>query len=131
MKREIPQMLKQGGGIIVNMASILGFSADYGLSHYCASKHGILVLTKTAALEYASKNIRINAVCPDPIQTEILERAAPLIPNMYEMVIANTAMKRIGNTDEIAGAVLWLGSDASIFMTGKEMVLGDGQGIKP
>jgi len=129
MKKEIPQMLKQGGGIIVNTASILGFSADYGLSHYCASKHGILGLTKTAALEYASKNIRINAVCPGPIQTEILERAAPLIPNMYEMVIANTAMKRIGDPDEISGAVLWLCSDEASYMIGKEISIDGGQTI--
>lgn len=129
MKKEIPQMLKQGEGIIVNTASILGFSADYGLSHYCASKHGILGLTKTAALEYASKNIRINAVCPGPIQTEILERAAPLIPNMYEMVINNTAMKRIGDPDEIAGAVLWLCSDEASYMIGKEISIDGGQTI--
>jgi len=129
MKKEIPQMLKQGGGIIVNTASILGFSGEYGLSHYCASKHGILGLTKTAALEYAGKNIRINAVCPGPIQTEMIERAAPLIPNMYEMVINNTAMKRIGNPDEIAGAVLWLCSDEAAYMIGKEIAIDGGQTI--
>lgn len=129
MKHEINRMLKQGGGIIVNTSSILGFTADYGLSHYCASKHAILALTRTAALEYASKNIRINAVCPGPIQTEILERAAKYIPNMYDMVIANTAMKRIGDTDEISGIVLWLCSDEASYMIGKEISVDGGQSI--
>lgn len=129
MKKEIPQMLKQGGGIIVNTASILGFSAEYGLSHYCASKHAILGLTKTAALEYAPKNIRINAVCPGPIQTEMIEKAASFIPNMYKMVIGNTAMKRVGNPDEISGAVLWLCSDEASYMIGKEIAIDGGQTI--
>ena len=129
MKQEIPQMVKQGGGVIVNTGSILGFTADYGLSHYCASKHAIQALTKTAALEYASKNVRINAVCPGPIQTEILERASRCIPNMYDMVIANTAMKRVGETHEISEAVLWLCSDEASFMIGKEISIDGGQSI--
>jgi NAD(P)-dependent dehydrogenase (short-subunit alcohol dehydrogenase family) len=129
MKKEIPQMLKQGGGIIVNTASILGFSAEYGLSHYSASKHAILGLTKTAALEYAGRNIRINAVCPGPIQTEMIEKAASFIPNMYKMVIGNTAMKRIGDPDEVAGAVLWLCSDEAAYMIGKEIAIDGGQTI--
>lgn len=129
MKQEIKQMLARGGGVIVNTASILGFTADYGLSHYCASKHAILGLTRTAAYEYAKKNIRINAVCPGPIQTEILERASQFIPNMYEMVIANTAMKRIGEPREVSGIILWMCSDEASYMIGKEIVVDGGQSI--
>jgi NAD(P)-dependent dehydrogenase (short-subunit alcohol dehydrogenase family) len=130
MKGEITQMLKQGGGVIVNTASVLGFTGEAGLSHYCASKHGVLGLTKTAALEYARKNIRINAVCPGPILTEMLEGAVPFVPNMLDMAKSNTAMKRIGTPDEIAGAVLWLCSDEATFMIGKEIVVDGGQSVK-
>jgi NAD(P)-dependent dehydrogenase (short-subunit alcohol dehydrogenase family) len=126
MKQEIPQMLKQGGGIIVNTSSILGFTGEYGLTHYCASKHGILALTKTAALEYAPQNIRINAVCPGPIMTAMIENAVPFMPTMLELLKNGTAMKRLGSPDEVAGAVLWLCSDEASFMIGKEIVTDGG-----
>lgn len=129
MKKEINQMLKQGGGIIVNTASILGFSADSRLSYYCASKHGILGLTHCAALEYVKKNIRINAVCPGPILTEMIETCVPFVPSMLEMLKGNTAVKRLGAPDEIAGAVLWLCSDEASFMVGKEITLDGGYTI--
>jgi NAD(P)-dependent dehydrogenase (short-subunit alcohol dehydrogenase family) len=130
MKYEIEQMLKQGGGAIVNTASILGFHGEYGLSFYCASKHGILGLTKVAAMEYARKKIRVNAVCPGPIMTEMIESALPYVPSMLEKLKADTPMGRIGAPEEIAGAVLWLCSDAASFMTGKEIVISGGQGIR-
>jgi NAD(P)-dependent dehydrogenase (short-subunit alcohol dehydrogenase family) len=126
MKQEIPQMLKQGGGIIVNTSSILGFTGEYGLTHYCASKHGILALTKTAALEYAPQNIRINAVCPGPIMKAMIENAVPFMPTMLELLKNGTAMKRLGSPDEVAGAVLWLCSDEASFMIGKEIVTDGG-----
>jgi len=129
MKHEVLIMLKQGGGVIVNTASILGLMGEYGLASYCASKHGIIGLTKTAALEYAHKNIRINAVCPGPIRTEMLEAPMVHFPKMKDMLIAKTPMKRIGEPEEIAGAVLWLGSEESSFMTGKELVIAGGQGV--
>jgi NAD(P)-dependent dehydrogenase (short-subunit alcohol dehydrogenase family) len=129
MKQEIPQMLKQGGGIIVNTASILGFSGEYGLTHYCASKHGILGLTKTAALEYCNKNIRINAVCPGPIMTEMIENDVPFVPAMLDMLKNGTALKRLGKPEEIAGAVLWLCSDEAAFMIGKEIAIDGGYTI--
>jgi NAD(P)-dependent dehydrogenase (short-subunit alcohol dehydrogenase family) len=129
MKQEISQMLKQGGGVIVNTASVLGLTGEYGLASYCASKHGVIGLTKTAALEYAHKNIRINAVCPGPIRTEMLEAPMVHFSKMKEMLIAKTPMKRIGEPEEIAGAVLWLCSDESSFMTGKEVVVAGGQGV--
>lgn len=129
MKHELNVMLKQGGGVIVNTASILGMTGEYGLAGYCASKHGILGLTKTAALEYAHKNIRVNAVCPGPILTEMLEAPMARIPRMKEMLLAKTPMKRTAAPEEIAGAVLWLCSDESAFMTGKELVVAGGQGV--
>lgn len=129
MKHELDAMLKRGGGVIVNTASILGMTGEYGLAGYCASKHGILGLTKTAALEYAHKNIRVNAVCPGPIRTEMLETPMTHISQMKEMLLAKTPMRRTGEPEEIAGAVLWLCSDESAFMTGKELVVAGGQGV--
>jgi NAD(P)-dependent dehydrogenase (short-subunit alcohol dehydrogenase family) len=129
MKQEIRQMLKQGGGIIVNTASILGFSGESRLSHYCASKHAILGLTKTAALEYCHKNIRINTVCPGPILTDMIRDAVPFVPTMLDMLRDGTAMKRLGAPEEIAGAVLWLCSDEAAFMIGKEITLDGGYTI--
>jgi len=129
MKHELAIMIRQGGGVIVNTASILGMTGEYGLAAYCASKHGILGLTKTAALEYAGKNIRVNAVCPGPIRTEMLEGPMGRFPRMKEMLLAKTPMRRTGEPEEIAGAVLWLCSDASAFMTGKELAVAGGQGV--
>lgn len=129
MKQEISQMLKQGGGVIVNTSSILGFSGEYGLTHYCASKHAILGLTRTAALEYCGKNIRINAVCPGPIMTEMIETSVPFVPTMLDMLKNGTAMKRIGKSEEISGAVLWLCSDEAAFMIGREIAIDGGYTI--
>lgn len=130
MKREIQQMLKQGGGIIVNTSSILGFTGEYGLTQYCASKHGILALTRTAALEYARGNIRINAVCPGPIMTAMIENAVPFMPTMPDFLKEGTAMKRLGSPGEVSGAVLWLCSDEAAFMIGKELVVDGGYTIR-
>ena len=129
LKHEVSQMLKQGGGVIVNTASVLGLTGEYGLASYCASKHGIIGLTKTAALEYAHKNIRINAVCPGPIRTEMMEAPMAQFPKMKDMLLAKTPMRRMAEPEEIAGAVLWLCSGASSFMTGKELVVAGGQGV--
>lgn len=129
MKQEVTMMLKQGGGVIVNTASVLGVTGEYGLASYCASKHGIIGLTKTAALEYAHKNIRVNAVCPGPIRTEMMEAPMAQFPKMKDMLIAKTPMRRMAEPEEIAGAVLWLASGESSFMTGKELVVAGGQGV--
>lgn len=129
MKYEIEQMLKQGGGTIVNTASVLGFVGHLGLSLYCASKHAVIGLTRSAALEYIHKNIRINAVCPGPIRTEMLMSPQKYLPNLEELIIAETPMRRIGEPGEIAGAVLWLCSEESSFMVGKELVIAGGQSV--
>lgn len=126
MKHEIDIMKKQGGGVIINTASILGVVGDWGLSHYCASKHGSLGLAKTAALEYCKDNIRINTICPGPILTEMLEFALPFMPKMLDVMAAKTALRRIGQPEEIAGAALWLCTDEAAFMMGKEIAIDGG-----
>jgi NAD(P)-dependent dehydrogenase (short-subunit alcohol dehydrogenase family) len=130
MKHEIKQMLSQGGGVIVNTASIAGLATEVGMSIYCASKHGVMGLTKTAALEYAHKNIRVNAVCPGFIHTPMLEEPWQTNPAIKDFTLSQVPMKRFGKPEEIAGAILWLCSDEAAFMTGREMVIGGGQTLR-
>ena len=126
LKHEIQQMLKQGGGgAIVNMSSVAGLTGFAGAGTYIASKHGVLGLTKTAALEYAKAGIRINAVCPAVIETPMAERAFA-DPAIEKRVLAQHPIGRFGKPIEIAEAVLWLSSDKSSFMTGHEIVLDGG-----
>ncbi len=130
MKYEIPMMIKQGGGAIVNNSSIAGLRAEDGMSIYCASKHAVLGLTRGAALDYAHRNIRINAVCPGFIHTPMVEASWQQGPQIKEFTLNTIPMRRFGKPEEIAGAVLWMCSDAASFMTGKEMVIGGGQAIR-
>jgi len=125
MKYEIPQMLHQGGGTIVNTASAAGLVGTRGTSAYVASKHGVVGLTKTAALEYAQQGIRVNCVCPGAIQTPMTERAWS-DPARRARVIASEPVGRIGNPEEIAEAVVWLCSDAASFVTGHAMSVDGG-----
>ena len=131
LKYEIEQMLKQGGGVIVNTASTAGISGSPGAAIYSASKHGVLGLTKSAAADYATKNIRINAVCPGPIMTPMLEEGFIQRPPMREAYLSTVLMGRFGVPEEIAGAVLWLCSDEASFMTGYSMTIGGGQTVTP
>ncbi|MBI4767016.1 MAG: SDR family oxidoreductase [Deltaproteobacteria bacterium] len=131
LKQEIQQMLKQGGGAIVNTASTAGISGSPGSAIYSASKHGLLGLTKSAAADYATKNIRINAVCPGPIMTPMLEEGFIERPAMREAYLATVPMGRFGEPEEITGAVLWLCSDEASFMTGYSITIGGGQTITP
>jgi NAD(P)-dependent dehydrogenase (short-subunit alcohol dehydrogenase family) len=131
MKYEIEQMLKQGGGVIVNTASTAGISGSPGGAIYSASKHGVLGLTKSAAAEYATKNIRINAICPGPIMTPMLEEGFIQRPPLREAYLSTVPMGRFGMPEEIAGAVLWLCSNEASFMTGYSMTIGGGQTITP
>ncbi len=126
MKYEIPQMLKQGNGAIVNTASIAGLVGSLGLPAYCASKGGIIQLTKTAALEYATKGIRINAVCPGVIRTPMVEQATGGKPELEAQFTALEPVRRMGTPEEIAEAVVWLCSDAASFVTGHPMVVDGG-----
>lgn len=127
MKYEIPEMLKQGGGSIVNASSITGLVGLPGFPAYSASKGGIIQLTRTAALEYSKSNIRINAVCPGVIRTPLLQRFLQSAPGWSEAVLnAGTPIGRIGTPEEIAEVVLWLSSDAASFVTGLPMVADGG-----
>jgi NAD(P)-dependent dehydrogenase (short-subunit alcohol dehydrogenase family) len=127
MKYELPIMVKQGKGAIVNMSSILGKVGFATAPAYVAAKHGLIGLTQTAALEYATQNIRINAVCPGFIYTPLLEKAGMQIGSELHTVISNLhPMKRMGTSEEIASAVIWLCSDAASFITGHALMVDGG-----
>ena len=118
MRFQIPLMLKQGGGAIVNTASVAALGAAPKMSIYAASKHAVLGLTRSAAVEYAKKSIRVNAVCPAVIDTEMFRRAAAIDPRKAEFAAAMHPVGRIGKADEIAAAVLYLCSEDAGFTTG-------------
>lgn len=126
MKYEIPQMMKQGGGRIVNCSSIAGLTGFGGIPAYVASKHGIIGLTRAAALEYAKGHIRINVVCPGVIETPMVERFTHGEAQAKKQLIAGEPMGRAGTPEEIAAAVLWLCSDAASFVTGHPMAIDGG-----
>jgi NAD(P)-dependent dehydrogenase (short-subunit alcohol dehydrogenase family) len=126
MKYEIAQMLTQGGGSIVNDSSAAGLVAYPGGAPYAAAKHGIIGLTKSAAMEYAQQGIRINAVCPGYINTPMMERALRANPQLEAGIRAQEPMGRLGTSEEVAAAVVWLCSDAASFVTGIAMPLDGG-----
>ena len=126
MKYELPHMLKQGGGAIVNTASGAGLIGVAGMSAYVASKHGVVGLTKTAALEYAKSGIRVNAVCPGLIQTPMVERITADQPQLGEALVAAEPVGRTGKPEEIAESVVWMCSDAASFVTGHAMSVDGG-----
>ena len=126
MKYEIPRLLEHGGGAIVNTASGAGLIGVAGLSAYVASKHGVIGLTKTAALEYAKSGIRVNAVCPGLIQTPMVERLTADQPQLGEALVAMEPVGRTGRPEEIAESVVWLCSDAASFVTGHAMSVDGG-----
>jgi NAD(P)-dependent dehydrogenase (short-subunit alcohol dehydrogenase family) len=127
MKHEIAAMLKQGGGAIVNNASILGQVGFANASAYVAAKHGLLGLTRTAALEYAPRGIRVNAVCPGFIVTPMLERAGLLQDEAARRSIeAMHALKRMGRPEEVAEAVLFLTSSKASFIAGHPLLVDGG-----
>jgi NAD(P)-dependent dehydrogenase (short-subunit alcohol dehydrogenase family) len=125
MKYEIPQMLSQGSGAIVNTASVAGLIGGRGLAAYVASKHGVVGLTKTAALEYATQGIRVNCVCPGVIHTPMTARGLS-DPELRTRIIASEPIGRVGTPEEIAEAVVWLCSDAASFVTGHTMTVDGG-----
>ncbi len=126
MKYEIIEMLKQGKGAIVNCSSVAGLVGFQGLPAYVASKHGIIGLTKTAALENAKLGIRVNAVCPGVIQTPMIDRLTGKKKEAIEQFTALEPMGRFGLPEEIANAVIWLCSDESSFVTGHAMPVDGG-----
>jgi NAD(P)-dependent dehydrogenase (short-subunit alcohol dehydrogenase family) len=126
MKHEIRQMLKQGGGAIVNTASVAGLVGAPLQPVYAASKHAVVGMTKTAAAEYGKAGIRINSVCPGVIRTPMLERAIEREPRREKSIVKVHPIGRIGEAEEIAGAVLWLCSDAASFVTGHQLAVDGG-----
>ena len=126
LKYEIQQMLKQGGGgAIVNMASIMGQIGSAGAAAYSASKHGVIGLTKSAALEVAKSRIRINAVCPAVVETDMGKRIFGA-PPVHKFVLGCHPIGRFGRPAEIAEAVVWMCSDRASFMTGQSLALDGG-----
>jgi NAD(P)-dependent dehydrogenase (short-subunit alcohol dehydrogenase family) len=115
MKHELPQMIAQGGGVIVNTGSIAGLIGLPTSSAYVAAKHGVLGLTKTAALEYAGDNIRVNAVCPGYIETKMTEE---VMRRRGEQLMAQVPFRRMGRPEEIAEMVVWLSSDRASYVSG-------------
>ncbi len=127
MKYEILQMLKQDtGGAIVSTASIAGLVGSKQVSAYCAMKHGVNGLTKSAALEYATKNIRVNSVCPGMIETPLLNAQLEGHPAMREAMVAFEPIGRFGEPREVGDTVAWLCSDQASFVTGHTMTVDGG-----
>ncbi|MGM3388350.1 SDR family oxidoreductase [Stutzerimonas stutzeri] len=126
MKYQLPVMLAQGGGAIVNTASVAGLGAAPKMSIYSASKHAVIGLTKSAAIEYAKKGIRVNAVCPAVIDTDMFRRAYEADPRKAEFAAAMHPVGRIGKVEEIAAAVLYLCSDGAGFTTGHALAVDGG-----
>lgn len=126
MKYEIPEMRKRGGGAIVNTSSVAGLVAFRTMGPYVASKHGVIGLTKTAALEYSNYGIRVNAVCPGAIRTPMIDA---FINNDAATEAAMSALQpigRMGGAEEVANLILWLCSDASSFITGASIAIDGG-----
>jgi len=130
MKHEIPLILKQGGGAIVNTSSGAGIIGIKGSPAYTAAKHGVIGLTRAAALDYAAQNIRINAVCPGYIATPMMDRFTGGTPEGRAKVISEEPVGRMGRPEEIAAAVLWLCSDAARFVIGHALVVDGGQTVQ-
>jgi len=126
MKYEIPQMLKNGGGALVNNSSVFGVIANPQLPLYTASKHAVLGLTKAAALEYAKAGIRINAIAPGAIETEMMEQSIGNDKQLREALVALHPIGRPGKPEEIANAVIWLLSDKASFLTGHTLLVDGG-----
>ena len=126
MKYEIPRMLERGGGAIVNCSSVAGVIGFPGIGIYAASKHAVIGLTKTAALEYSAQGIRINAVNPAVIDTEMADRLAAGLNMKKDDLSTLHPIGRIGQVDEVAEAVLWLCSGRASFVTGHSLVVDGG-----
>lgn len=127
LKYELQQMRKQGSGVIVNCSSVGGIVGGAERASYHAAKHGVLGLTKSAALEYAARNIRVNAVCPGLIWTPMAEQmAASGQKEALDAMVKSVPMQRHGRAEEIADVVLWLSSDASSFVTGQSISVDGG-----
>lgn len=126
MKHELRQFLSQGSGVIVNVASVAGLGGAPLLAGYAASKHGVMGLTRTAAVEYAKRGIRVNAVCPSFTNTDMVQRMIEQQPAMREALNNASPMKRMGEPEEVGLAVAWLCSEESSFVNGQGLALDGG-----
>lgn len=129
MKLALKQMLKQGGGNIVNIASLAGLKASPNNISYSASKFAVVGMTKSAAMEYATKNIRVNAVCPGYTESALLDQLLGSRPEMDAILKSVIPFKRYGKATEIAEAVVWLASDNTKFITGQTIILDGGTSL--
>jgi NAD(P)-dependent dehydrogenase (short-subunit alcohol dehydrogenase family) len=126
MREEIPAMLATGGGAIVNNSSVAGLVGFPGIPAYVASKHGVIGLTKTAALDYATQGIRVNAVCPGIIDTEMVTRFTNDDAAAAEQLLLTEPVGRMGTPEEVADTVVWLCSDGAAFVTGHALAVDGG-----
>jgi len=129
MKYEIPLVLAAGGGAIINTSSGAGVKGFAGGGAYGAAKHGVIGLTRCAALDYAAANVRINAICPGIIETPMMDRFSGGTPEGRERVIGQEPVGRMGRPEEIASAVMWLCSDNAAFTVGHALVVDGGQTV--
>lgn len=123
MKYEIPVMLKQGAGAIVNTASTMGIVAHQNVPAYVASKHAVVGLTKSTALGYVKDGIRVNAICPGNTHTPLFDHVIERMPEVYETLMAATPIGRLAHPSEIGNAIVWMCSDQASYMTGHAMVV--------
>lgn len=126
MKYQIPALIAGGGGAIVNVASVAGLVGFRGGSLYAASKHAVIGLTKSAALEVARKGVRVNAVCPGFTETPMVDTMMSVSAQVAEQVVTASPQKRLGHPDEVAEAIVWLCSDAASFVNGTTLALDGG-----
>jgi NAD(P)-dependent dehydrogenase (short-subunit alcohol dehydrogenase family) len=126
MKHELARMRERGRGAIVNCSSVAGLVGFLNLPAYVASKHGIVGLTRAAALEHAKEGIRVNAVCPGVIRTAMVDRIIKEHPEMESQLVAGEPAGRVGTPEEIASAVVWLCSDSASFLTGQAIAVDGG-----
>lgn len=121
-----PVMRDNGGGSIVNIATVGAYSGGQGVGAYGASKAGLINMTRTMAKEFAPWNVRVNSLCPGPVKSELTEGAERMAPGFYDRAASATALKRVAETEEIIGPVLYLASDQSSFVTGDDIVVAGG-----
>ena len=127
MRYEIPQMVKQGGGAIVNTASDAGLAGVPEMAAYVAAKHGVVGITQVAALDYAKDHIRVNAICPGVIHTPMIDRMSASNPETAKMLTAATPLARMGEPEEVVEAAVWLCSDRASYITGVAYPVDGGQ----